>query len=65
MTFLRNPEIDMFNSSRNRPPKSERQESRLAQHVIEGRQAEAVAEAKRILARQDALRAERAKQFGR
>jgi hypothetical protein len=55
----------MFNSSRNRPPKSERQESRLAQHVIEGRQAEAVAEAKRILARQDALRAERAKQFGR
>jgi hypothetical protein len=54
-----------FNSSRNRPPKSERQESRLAQHVIEGRQAEAVAEAKRILARQDALRAERAKQFGR
>ena len=65
MTFLRNLEIAMFNSSRNRPPKSERQESRLAQHVIEGRQAEAFAEAKKILARQDALRAERAKQFGR
>jgi hypothetical protein len=54
-----------FNSSRNRPPKTDRLESRLAQHVLEGRQAEAVAEAKRILARQDALRAERAKQFGR
>ena len=55
----------MFNSSRNRPPKTERLESRLAEHVVAGRQAEAVAEAKRILARQDALRAERAKQFGR
>jgi hypothetical protein len=65
MTISHNPEIDMFNSSRNRPPKSERQESRLAQHVLEGRQAEAVAEAKRILARQDAIRGERAKQFSR
>jgi len=54
-----------FNSSRNRPPKDERQQSRLAEHVIQGRQKEAMEEARRILARQDAVRAERARQFGK
>jgi hypothetical protein len=54
-----------FNSSRNRPPKNERQESRLAEHVIAGRKEEAINEARRILARQDAVRAERARQFGK
>ena len=54
-----------FNSSRHRPPKNERQESRLAEHVMEGRQKEALEEARRILARQDAVRAERNRQFGK
>ena len=54
-----------FNSSRNRPPKNERQESKLAQHVMEGRQTEAIAEARRILARQAAVKADRDRQFGK
>lgn len=53
----------MFNSSRNRPPKEERDNSALARLVAENKLDEARAKARQILERQAHLEAARKRQY--